>query len=39
MMVRGNMKEKYFINELLNELDEKDYATESVQIDDSDLVK
>lgn len=39
MTVRGNMKREYFINELLSELDEKDYTTESVQIDDSDLVK
>ena len=33
------MKEKYFINELLNELDENDYSTEIIDIDDSALIK
>lgn len=33
------MEEKYFINELLNELDENDYSTGTITIDDSALIK
>lgn len=33
------MKEKYFINELLNELDKNDYSTEIITIDDNALIK